>query len=110
MEDWSPERLKPVLENNKDQDVFLYLYTPLCGTCQVAGKMIEVVTQLLPELQWGKCNLNFIPEYALSWEIESVPCLIIFRNQVIYEKIYAFRSVPYLYEKIKAMKKTNSVF
>lgn len=79
----------------------LYLYTPMCGTCQLAGKMVEVVSELVPSLNWAKMNLNYIPELAVQWEIENVPCLLIFHNGKITERFYAFHSVPFLYENIK---------
>lgn len=87
---------------------FLYLYTPLCGTCQLAGKILHVVEELLPNENWGKINLNFIPDYARDWSVESVPCLLILFDEKIYERIYAFHSVPYLYEKINGILKTNT--
>lgn len=100
MEEWSQQDLE--LQIKKEDSIFLYLYTPFCGTCQVAGKMLEIVSAMLPELNWGKCNLNYLPQHALQWEIESVPCLVILKNGSIEEKIYAFQSVPFLYDKIKA--------
>ena len=78
-----------------------YLYTPLCGTCQVATKMLAVVEELLPELQIGKADLNYVEDLAIDLEIESVPCLLISENGEIRDKIYAFHSVPFLYDKLK---------
>jgi len=78
-----------------------YLYAPMCGTCQVASKMLEVVEELLPNLQWGQSNLNYVEALAVDYEIESVPCLLITEKGEIREKIYAFQSVPFLYEKLK---------
>lgn len=106
MEEW----LQLDLENNieKEDAVFLYFYTPFCGTCQVAGRMLEIVSGMLPELNWGKCNLNYLPQYALEWKIESVPCLVILRNGSIAEKIYAFQSVPFLYDKIRTLTSANA--
>lgn len=101
MEEWSQQELE--LNIKKEDTIFLYLYTPFCGTCQVAGKMLEIVSAMLPELTLGKCNLNYLPQLALKWEIESVPCLVILNNGGIAEKVYAFQSVPFLYDKIKAL-------
>lgn len=93
---------KDIKERLKNKDIFiLYLYTPLCGTCQVAGKMINIVAKIFPNLYWGKSDLNYLPDFAKEWEIESVPCLIIFKNHEIHQKIYAFHSVPFLYNSIK---------
>lgn len=78
-----------------------YLYTPMCGTCAVASKMLEVVEQLLPELPIGKANLNFTGSLPHELQIESVPCLIVTKRGEIVQKLYAFQSVPYLYELLK---------
>lgn len=78
-----------------------YLYTPLCGTCQVASKMLEVVEELVPGIPMGKANLNYVEDLAYDHEIESVPCLLITKNGEITKKIYAFHSVPYLYDLLK---------
>jgi thioredoxin-like negative regulator of GroEL len=78
----------------------LYFYTPLCGTCQVASKMLQIVEELI-EVPMGKMNLNFYPDLAKNFAIESVPSLLFIRNGEVQETIYAFHSVPYLLEKIK---------
>jgi protein-disulfide isomerase-like protein with CxxC motif len=79
------------------------LYTPLCGTCQVASRMVDVVEKLFPDITFLREDLNYIPERAIEWQIESVPCLLIFQNGELKKKIYAFHSVPYLYETIKKL-------
>ncbi|WP_062354536.1 thioredoxin family protein [Bacillus kwashiorkori] len=78
-----------------------YLYTPLCGTCQIASKMLQVVMEINPNLLIGKADLNYIPNIATEYEIESVPCLILFNEGKVKGKIYAFQSVPYLLEKLR---------
>lgn len=78
-----------------------YLYAPMCGTCQVASKMLEVVAELLPNVQIGQANLNYVEDLAIDQKIESVPCLIIAQNGQIQEKIYAFQSVPFLYNQLR---------
>ncbi|WP_044748594.1 thioredoxin family protein [Bacillus alveayuensis] len=82
--------------------VCVYLYTPICGTCQLAGRMLEIVKELFPHIKFCKTDINYIPERAVEWNIESVPCLLIFCNGKLEKKIYAFHSVPYLYETIKS--------
>lgn len=99
MEEWTQNEFVKRLENG-DKGAF-FIYTPFCGTCQLAERMLHVVRELLPELSIGKINLNFAPELAQQFQIESVPCLLIFDRGKITEKIYAFHSVPYLYERLK---------
>ncbi|MFC4355109.1 thioredoxin family protein [Chryseomicrobium palamuruense] len=86
--DWKQEQMK-----------WLYIYTPMCGTCQVASKMLtvceEVLQQPIPQL-----NANYAPELMHEEQIESVPCLLLRNDQGEYLKIYAFQSVPYLLEQM----------
>ena len=77
-----------------------YLYTPMCGTCAVASRMMDVIAAMKPELPIGKADLNYIEDLAVDYMIESVPCLLIQKDGEIAEKIYAFHSVPHLLEKI----------
>lgn len=101
MEEWTKEKIETLLEEK--QTGYLYFYTPMCGTCQVASKMLTVIEQLLPDVPSGKADLNYLPEMAERFEIESVPCLIILREGEEQEKIYAFQSVPYLFERLKEL-------
>lgn len=78
-----------------------YLYAPMCGTCQVASKMMNVVEELLPSVKIGQANLNYVENLAVDQHIESVPCLLITENGQVREKIYAFQSVPYLYDRLR---------
>ncbi|GEN83285.1 thiol reductase thioredoxin [Sporosarcina luteola] len=77
-----------------------YLYTPMCGTCLVASKMVEVIAAMKTDLPIGKADLNYVEDLAIDYEIESVPCLLIQEGGKVVHKIYAFHSVPYLLEKL----------
>ncbi|WP_413307442.1 thioredoxin family protein [Bacillus sp. 1P10SD] len=97
MNEWNQNNFTDFLERKSTG--LVYFYTPLCGTCQLASKMLQVVEQLV-EIDMGKMNLNFYPELAMDLEIESVPCLIFVRDGLITETLYAFHSVPFLLDKI----------
>jgi thioredoxin-like negative regulator of GroEL len=87
--------------NITDQTYLVYLYTPLCGTCKVGGKMLEVVENMLPSLPFYKTNLNFSPRLAKQWKVESVPCYVLFSGTEIVKREYTFHSVSHLYDTIK---------
>ncbi|MEW9109390.1 thioredoxin family protein [Cytobacillus gottheilii] len=101
MLEWSQQEIESALKN--DFSGFIYLYTPMCGTCQMAGKMLTVVNELLTESAIRKADLNYMPTLAEKWNVESVPCLLIVHNGEVTEKIYAFHSVPYLLEKMSGV-------
>ncbi|MCC2930662.1 MULTISPECIES: thioredoxin family protein [Bacillus] len=89
------------LEHITDDVYLLYLYTPFCGTCQLASKMLTVVEDMLPSVAFYKNNLNYSPAFAKAYQIESVPCFLLFKDGKVIERGYAFHSVSYLYELIK---------
>ncbi|MCA1065003.1 thioredoxin family protein [Rossellomorea sp. AcN35-11] len=98
MEVSSTEAVNQSIEDHTLEAV--YLYTPMCGTCQVASKMMDVVEKLPQSFHFVKANLNYLPEFAEKQSIESVPCLLLFKDGVEKERIYAFQSVPFLYESL----------
>ncbi|MGF2617674.1 thioredoxin family protein [Rossellomorea vietnamensis] len=87
----------------------LYLYTPLCGTCMVTGKMVDVTEKLFPQISFIKADLNYIPEAADKYSVESVPCMLLFRRGSLVNKIYAFQSVPYLHEQLNYLTSADSI-
>jgi len=99
MNEWNQTDFVDFLE--KKSTGLIYFYTPLCGTCQLASKMLQVVEELV-DTPMGKMNLNFHPQLAKDLAIESVPCLLIVRDGKVVEMLYAFHSVPYLLDKIKS--------
>jgi thioredoxin-like negative regulator of GroEL len=98
MNEWNQTDFVDFFE--KKSTGLIYFYTPLCGTCQLASKMLQVVEELV-DTPMGKMNLNFYPQLAKDLAIESVPCLLIVRDGKVVEMLYAFHSVPYLLDKIK---------
>lgn len=99
MNEWSEQQINSIFSDK--QSAVLYFYTPFCGTCQVAGKMMTVVEQMVSGITFAKADLNYMPDIAKQFSIESVPCLLIIQEGVLKEKVYAFQSVPYLYELIQ---------
>ena len=98
METWTREEWETT--KNNSEKVLYYLYTPICGTCMVASKMMDVVEAMKQDVPMGKADLNYIQDVAVDYEIESVPCLLITENGVVKNKIYAFQSVPDLLQNI----------
>lgn len=79
----------------------LFLYTPMCGTCKLAKRMLTVTLEALPNRSAFEMNINTAPNFAQEWEISSVPALLIFRDGVLIERQYAMQSVGFLYERLK---------
>jgi len=99
MKEWTRNEWEKI--SQEEEIAAYYLYTPMCGTCQVASKMLAVVEELAKDIPMGQANLNFEQAFAYDYQIESVPCLLISEQGKIRDKIYAFHSVPYLNEKLR---------
>ncbi|ABS23785.1 thioredoxin [Bacillus cytotoxicus NVH 391-98] len=97
--DWTGAEATNLIVNQ--EKTVLYVYTPMCGTCQLAKKMLTVVEATIVDLEVGMLDLNYAPHLAREYEIESVPCLLIFENGTLKKKIYAFHSVEYLYKELQ---------
>ena len=55
-----------------------FLYTPLCGTCKAARRMLEVAAHMLPgEFVLGSANVNMLPDIVNRYRISSVPALMV---------------------------------
>lgn len=77
--------------------VIAFFHTPFCGTCKLAGHMIESALQTMSlHGDAVSCNLNMMPAMAETYEITSVPCLMLFEQGKVKDRIYAFRSAACL--------------
>jgi thioredoxin 1 len=98
MEEWTEIQIKQLEEH---ENLALFMYTPLCGTCKLAERMLSVIEELIPTLFIKKINLNYVPKIATEWEIQSVPCLLLFKNGILQKRVFAFQSVEFLYNEVK---------
>lgn len=87
------------LESSHHPGCVVFLYTPMCGTCMAAKKMLEVLQAMDQKLPLYSCNMNLAPQLAIRWKVESVPCIVVLRDGTMVDKIYAVQSVSFLYER-----------
>jgi thioredoxin-like negative regulator of GroEL len=106
MEDVLLTELDTMLANRRT--FALFLYTPLCGTCKWAARMLAVAEEMLPQVPLVCINLNWAPVLAERWRISSVPCLLLFREGQLAERKYAMQSVEHLYRFLHALNQTNT--
>ena len=60
--DWTGAEATALIEN--EEKTVLYVYTPMCGTCQLAKKMLTVVEMTIEGLKIGMLDLNYAPYLA----------------------------------------------
>jgi len=86
-----------------DETVAVLFFTPLCGTCQIAERMLDVVQATGVDVKLCKININYAPKLRDSWQVASVPCLALIRDGHPVRMEYAMRSVDHLYQLLKEL-------
>ncbi|WP_332693179.1 thioredoxin family protein [Halalkalibacter lacteus] len=87
----------------------VFVYTPLCGTCMLAERMVRVVETAFETLPIFSLNINHSPAFAQKWKIKSVPCLLLFQKGLGVERVYAFQSIGYVHNVVKPYAATWSL-
>lgn len=97
IQEMAEEELHQQLQDVKGAPLFVYLYTPFCGTCKLAHRLLEITATAIPQARIIASNLNYLPALAQAWKITSVPALVVYGEKGVIAKYYAFHSVDYLY-------------
>lgn len=80
-----------------DGDYAIFGYTPMCGTCKMAERLLDIAVQIRP-LPVVKIDLNFVPDFTQAYQLMSVPVLMIIKDESVVETVYRFESVTNIYE------------
>ncbi|MFS0556014.1 thioredoxin family protein [Brevibacillus sp. 179-C9.3 HS] len=87
----------------KKESVALFVYTPMCGTCKLAARMLSITHEALPSVPLYQLNINTAATLAEHWQITSVPALLVFHGEEVVERHYAIQSVGFVYEVLKPL-------
>jgi thioredoxin-like negative regulator of GroEL len=93
--EWTEQQLRHWMDESSES-IYIYFYTPLCGTCKMTERMLQVLLTMNPQLPIVKCNINFCPQIARDWRIESVPCLVEADRTQVKRKRYRMQAVDEL--------------
>ena len=75
------QNFKQVVE--REGIVLIDWWAPWCGPCRVFGPTYEKVAGKHPDLTFGKVDTEAQPELAGSFDIRSIPTLMILRDRVL---------------------------
>jgi thioredoxin 1 len=70
-------------------------WAPWCGPCIALGPTIDSLhTEFAGKAQVGKINVDENPQVSLEYGITSIPCVIVFKNGEMVERLVGMRSKP----------------
>ncbi|WP_253735819.1 thioredoxin family protein [Paenibacillus sp. FJAT-26967] len=101
MQEWNEQTIQRAVSEHRSFAVFFH--TPLCGTCKVARRMLEVLIQMEPAIPLKACNANYMPGFVQEWQISSVPCIVVIERGRVVRTLYAMNSVEYLLSELRVL-------
>ncbi len=79
--DITQDTLKQTIENN--DIVIIDFWAPWCGPCKSFAPIYEAVSAKHEDIVFAKVNTEDEQELAASFQIRSIPTLMIFREQIV---------------------------
>ena len=75
------DNFNSTIENN--DMVIVDFWAPWCGPCRMFAPTFEAVSEQYPHVVFAKLNTEDQQELAASFNIRSIPTLMVFREKVI---------------------------
>jgi thioredoxin-like negative regulator of GroEL len=95
MQDWTPDELKTRIE--KGTGIFLKLWKPGCGACQLSKPAIErIEASDVYGLSFGQINTNDYPEMFEIADTDVLPVFFVFKDQKKQGKFIGFKGIQAL--------------
>lgn len=68
---------------NSEKTVLIDFYADWCGPCRMVSPIVDEIANENPEILVAKVNVDEEPELASSFDVSSIPMLVIMKNGVV---------------------------
>ena len=78
--------------------VLIDFWAPWCGPCRMQMPVLDQVAAQLPDVKIGKVNVDENPDLAASFNVNTIPYLIVFKDGSISAQLVGLRQPRELIE------------
>lgn len=75
------ENFQSVVDSS--ETLVLDCWASWCGPCKAFAPVFEAASERYPEVVWGKLDTEAQEELAAAFEIQAIPTVMVFRQQVL---------------------------
>ena len=69
-----------------DKPVLLDFWASWCGPCRMVSPVIDAIAQEREDIVVGKINVDEQPELAMSFQVMSIPTLVVMKDGKVVDK------------------------
>lgn len=91
----------------KNSIVIIDFWAEWCAPCQSFGKIFEMVSKEFPELMFAQVNIESEPDLQEAFHINSIPHVVIFKDEVVIFSEAGLLSAPALRDLIEQAKNVD---
>ena len=83
-----------------DKPVLLDFWAEWCGPCRMVSPVVEEIAAAQPESAVGKVNVDEEPELAQAFRVQSIPMLVLLRDNAVVAAAVGAQSKEQLEQKL----------
>ena len=83
-----------------DKPVLLDFWAEWCGPCRMVSPVVEEIAAAHPEIAVGKDNVDEEPELAQAFRVQSIPMLVLLRDNAVVAAAVGAQSKEQLEQKL----------
>lgn len=83
-----------------DKPVLLDFWAEWCGPCRMVSPVVEEIAATHPEIAVGKVNVDEEPELAQAFRVQSIPMLVLLRDNAVVAAAVGAQSKEQLEQKL----------